>query len=113
MDLRRDATADPFHRGPFPQRTRPQGSAVGTPVLGLFPKIGAEGVYAVGALRRDRALAVKIDDGASRALHAVVLALLVRFGWLDDGARERLASWIDAPLVNRAGIEVGRIETLA
>lgn len=79
----------------------------------LFPKIGAEGVYAVGAVGRDRALVVKIDDGANRALHAVVLALLERFGWLDDDARAALGAWIDAPLVNWAGLTVGSIEVTA
>ena len=78
----------------------------------LFPKVGAEAVYAVGAVGRSRALAVKIDDGGSRALHAVVLRLLARFGLLDERAAGELTSWSDPELVNWAGREVGRIEVV-
>lgn len=79
----------------------------------LFPKIGAEAIYAVGALGRDRALVVKIDDGANRALHAVVLHLLQRFDWLEGAATNELSTWMDDSLYNWAGLEVGRIEVTA
>ena len=79
----------------------------------LFPKIGAEAVYAVGEVGGDRALAVKIDDGQLRGMHALVLALLERFGFLRPDELESLASWRDPVLRNWAGLEVGRIETVA
>ena len=78
----------------------------------LFPKIGAEAVYAVGLRGEDRALAVKIDDGGLRALHAVVLSLLERLGWLDAGALSELEPFRGRPLENRVGREVGHIEVL-
>lgn len=76
----------------------------------LFPKIGAEGVYVVGKRGADRALVVKVDDGGNRALHALVTALLERFGWLELDADPALRAFRGNPQRNRAGLEVGRIE---
>lgn len=77
----------------------------------LFPKVGAEAVYAVGLRDGDQGLAVKIDDGAYRGMHAVVLALLERFGWLDARELERLGAWRAGKLTNRAGLTVGHVDT--
>jgi len=79
----------------------------------LFPKVGAEAIYAVGVRGGDAALVVKIDDGAFRAVHAVVVHLLRRLGLTDASASEALAHWSDAPLKNWAGREVGAYEVLA
>jgi len=76
----------------------------------LFPKLGAEAVYAVGIRGADRALAVKVDDGALRAVNAFVPALLRWLGFLDDAEHEALGRWTELTLRNRAGLEVGRIE---
>lgn len=76
----------------------------------LFPKIGAEGVYVVGQRGAGRALVAKIDDGGNRALHALVTALLERFGWLESAPLESLHAFRGNPLRNRAGLEIGRIE---
>ena len=76
----------------------------------LFPKVGAEAVYVVGAVGRGQALAVKIDDGGQRALSAVVLAALARAGWLEPSAEPALERFRDPTLVNWAGRPVGRLE---
>lgn len=78
----------------------------------LFPKIGGEAVYALGVRGRERALAVKIDDGAGRALHAVVVALLRRFDLATSAELEQLAAWEERTVRNWAGLEVGRTEVL-
>ncbi len=79
----------------------------------LFPKIGAEAVYAIGVRGADRALALKIDDGGLRGLHALVLALLEHLQLLEDEAeREALARWRDPLLRNHAGLEVGTVEAV-
>ena len=78
----------------------------------LFPKIGAEGVYAVGIRGADRAVAVKLDDGAFRGVNAFVPALLHRLGFLSDGEIEALGPWGDLTSRNRAGRNVGRIEAV-
>ncbi|MFT5052949.1 MAG: L-asparaginase II [Chlamydiales bacterium] len=78
----------------------------------LFPKIGAEGVYGIGIAGADCALAIKLDDGGLRGLHAVVLHLLERFGHLDGAQLEELAGWRPGVLSNWAGLAVGRVEVI-
>ncbi len=78
----------------------------------LFPKIGAEAIYAVGVPGKDCALAVKIDDGGLRGVHAVVVELLRRFGLLEDSAARGLELYRQRTLRNWDGLEVGRIEVV-
>jgi L-asparaginase II len=78
----------------------------------LFPKVGAEAVYAVGVCGADRGLAVKIDDGGKRNLHSVVLALLAKLGELFPDEARALRSWTDDSVKNRSGLVVGRAEVL-
>ena len=78
----------------------------------LFPKVGAEAVYAIGVCGGDRALALKMDDGAYRGMFPVIVALCERLGLLSEGEREALGSWSDACLRNYAGLEVGRVEVV-
>ena len=78
----------------------------------LFPKIGGEAVYALGARGKDLALALKIDDGDNRALHALLVALLERFQLADAGELAQLEPWRERTLRNWAGLAVGRTEVL-
>ena len=78
----------------------------------LFPKIGAEAVYAIGAPGTGRALAVKMDDGGLRGLHAVVVALLRRFDLIDAPGARALEQYAQRTLVNWSGLRVGKIEVL-
>ncbi|TAJ07710.1 MAG: asparaginase [Planctomycetota bacterium] len=78
----------------------------------LFPKIGAEGIYVIGRAGTGQGLALKIDDGNDRALHALVVALLEKLGWADAQELAALARYRETPLVNRAGLVVGRTEVL-
>ena len=75
----------------------------------LFPKVGAEAIYAVGVRGAHRALALKIDDGAWRAMHALVVDLLARFELVGAAELEALAAWRDPVLRNHAKLDVGRI----
>lgn len=76
-------------------------------VPGAIVKDGAEGVQAVG-LPDGRALAVKIADGANRAMVAVTLAALDRLGVAVD----RSGSVLDEPVLGH-GRPVGSIEAIA
>jgi L-asparaginase II len=66
-------------------------------------KIGAEGVYAGIVPERGLGIALKIDDGATRAAETTIAAILDKLGLVDDGARE----FLDAPVVNTRGASVG------
>jgi L-asparaginase II len=73
----------------------------------LFPKIGGESVYAIGVRGADRALAIKIDDGGPRGLHALIVDLLRRFGFATGEECAALERWEEKRLKNWAGLEVG------
>lgn len=71
-------------------------------------KTGAEAVFVAILPGQGLGVALKIEDGATRASECVIAALLVRLGVLDaadPAARRRLAP----PLVNRRGIVTGEI----
>ena len=79
-------------------------------------KEGAEGVYAVAVApsgsSRGRAigLALKIEDGSTRARDAVTLALLDRLGLLPRSARRSLTAYRAPVICNARGDDVGSIE---
>jgi len=72
-------------------------------------KTGAEGVYI--AILRDKGwgIALKIDDGGTRASEVALAALLQRCGVFDPA----LESALRVPIVNRAGLEVGQVRPAA
>jgi len=76
----------------------------------ILAKIGAEAVYVVGVRGEDRALAVKIDDGGTRGLYPLVVALLERFELLRPSELRAVASWREEILRNHAGRVVGRVD---
>lgn len=72
-------------------------------------KTGAEGVYC-GSLREEGlGIALKVDDGTTRAAEAAMGAVLRRFGII--GAAE--AGLLDQPITNRAGLRVGEVRPAA
>jgi len=79
----------------------------------LFPKIGAEGVYVIGAVGRDRGLAIKVDDGQERGYQGLVVALCRRLGWLDEAQVQALSAWAADGIANWSGERVGRVEVVA
>ena len=54
-------------------------------------KIGAEGVQAVGVTSRGWGIAIKVADGARRAIGPATVAVLDQLGLLDDARRAALA----------------------
>jgi len=75
---------------------------------GLVAKIGAEGVLAIG-LADGRALALKVRDGAVRAVAPAGVALVRSELGLDAAVPERLAV---APMLNSRGLRVGELRAL-
>ncbi|HXH02108.1 MAG TPA: asparaginase [Candidatus Competibacteraceae bacterium] len=73
-------------------------------------KIGAEAVQCIGIRSRGLGIAIKISDGASRALYPVIVELLRQLGLLaTDVARRLLAPYARPPLKNWRGTQVGEI----
>ncbi|MEZ5935946.1 MAG: asparaginase [Alphaproteobacteria bacterium] len=77
---------------------------------GVLVKTGAEGVYAAALPERGLGLALKVEDGASRASSVALIALLDRLGALDDSARQHLHPIARPLLKNHAGTTVGHIQ---
>ncbi len=78
----------------------------------VYPKNGAEGVYALGVLsgQTSYGIAIKVADGAERAYWPVVVDLLGRLGlWsqLPDG----LARFAELPVHNTQKIIVGSVRS--
>ena len=72
-------------------------------------KPGAEGVYCATLPTLGYGIALKIDDGGSRASEVAMGAILERLGVLDAAARDTLAAQLRPRIVNIAGREVGTI----
>lgn len=67
-------------------------------------KTGAEGVFAAILPEAGLGVAVKIDDGASRASETAIATLLIGLGIADESA----AAFVDVPILNTRTCEVGR-----
>lgn len=102
--------AEPFYIGgtgrfdsALPQATR--GRIIG--------KAGAEGVHADALLDQGLGLALKIVDGARRAVPPATMALLGELGALEPSARASLDGFAASDVTNIAGAVVGAIRAAA
>ncbi|HMG34597.1 MAG TPA: asparaginase [Blastocatellia bacterium] len=83
----------------------------------LICKIGAEAVYGIGVLPCEThstglGIAMKIEDGATRGLGAVVVETLSQLGVLDAAQTRELATYHHPQIDNRRGIAVGDIRAI-
>ena len=75
----------------------------------VFAKSGAEGGYALALVESGLGVAVKIEDGAARALNPTVVAVLEQMGLLSPEAQESLAAYRQHPILNHRKEKVGQI----
>ena len=73
-------------------------------------KTGAEGVYCAALPGPGVGIALKCDDGGTRAAEAIMAALLARL--LPEHA-EALTPWTRAPVKTRRGVAVGEVRAVA
>lgn len=78
----------------------------------IVAKSGAEGVHGLAHLPSGTGLVLKVVDGAARAVPAAALALARRVNLLDAPSLTELDSFSRAPVLNRAGLNVGTIRAL-
>ena len=76
-------------------------------------KTGAEGVFCAALPASGLGIALKIDDGATRAANYLIGRLLDKLELLDATARRELESELHPLLRNRAGLEVGKVQAAA
>ncbi len=73
------------------------------------PKIGAEGVQAIGIRSQGLGIAIKVADGQKRGLYPAVVAVLEQLGLVDTTARQALAAWGRRTVRNYRGTATGEI----
>lgn len=76
----------------------------------LLAKSGAEGLLLVADPTRGEGVAIKVEDGAMRALGPAAVDLLKTVGLLEPSETARLAAHRRTPVTNAAGLEVGHLE---
>ena len=75
----------------------------------VLAKIGAEGVHALAVPDLGLGIAVKSEDGASRAQFPAVLRILQHFGVLEQELPPRLADFMRRPVKDSRGEAVGEV----
>lgn len=78
-----------------------------------FIKTGAEGVYCAALPEQGLGIAIKIDDGATRASETVMAAMLARFLDLAPDEAKSVTERLNHQMKNWNGIEVGRMRPVA
>lgn len=88
-----------------------------TAVLRALPRVlvktGAEGVFIAAIPARGIGIALKAEDGATRAAEVALLAALQALGEVPEEARAALAGFARPPLANYAGTLVGKVAPAA
>ena len=75
----------------------------------IFVKTGAEGVFCAAIPEKGIAIALKCEDGATRAAEAMVAATLARFFETEDKVHAALMAFAATSMRNWNGIHVGDI----
>ena len=79
----------------------------------IFAKTGAEGVFCAAVPEQGIAIAIKCDDGTTRAAEVMVAATLARFFEKDGPVHAGLMAMADRSFKNWNGIQVGDIRSAA
>jgi L-asparaginase II len=77
----------------------------------VFVKTGAEGVFCAALPEQGLGIALKCDDGATRASEVAIAAVIARFFGLSDAERGPFPRFLRPTLRNWNGIEVGVVKT--
>jgi L-asparaginase II len=75
----------------------------------VFVKTGAEGVYCGALPEQGFGIALKCDDGGSRAAQAIMAATIARFLPMSETERQALSPFMRSVLRNWNGFEVGAV----
>jgi L-asparaginase II len=75
-------------------------------------KIGADAVQAIGVRSAGIGIAIKVADGASRALHSATVSVLDQLGLLDAASRDQLEVLRQPSIRNARGAVAGDIRPL-
>jgi L-asparaginase II len=77
----------------------------------LVGKFGAEGMYCIGLSGRFAGIALKIEDGNSRAVGPVIVETLLQIDIIDKNEAEKLRTFWKPDILNTRGEKVGEIRS--
>ncbi|GMX62284.1 asparaginase [Paenibacillus elgii] len=78
----------------------------------IIGKMGAEGLYAATVPEQGIGIAVKIEDGAERAIYPAAAETLLQLGLLNAEEAAQLAGFHQPAVNNRRGDQVGSVRTV-
>jgi len=76
----------------------------------IVAKIGAEGVYCASIIGKNIGVAIKIDDGNSRAVGPVILEVLFQLKIISEEEIKMLKDFWNPGILNHYGVKVGEIK---
>ena len=79
----------------------------------VFVKGGAEGVYCAAIPELGLGIALKCDDGGSRAAETTMATVIDALVPMSEAERERLAGRLSPPITSRRGVTVGAVRPVA
>jgi L-asparaginase II len=77
----------------------------------LIGKMGAEGVYCVGIIGKSIGIALKVDDGNSRAISPSILELLLQMKTISKDEIMKLKHFWKPDILNHKNEKIGKIKT--
>ena len=75
----------------------------------LFPKVGAEGVYCIGVPGAELGIALKVEDGAKRAVGPAVLSLLRELDLISEDDFGTMSAFAFPRVLDTRGEPVGEL----
>ena len=76
-----------------------------------FVKFGAEAVYTASLTEYGLGIAIKIDDGSTRAVEVALISVLDKIGVLSDTDKQQLEKFYRPAITNWNGFTVGHTES--
>jgi L-asparaginase II len=76
----------------------------------ILAKVGAEGVYTAFYPEKSLGLAIKVPDGALRAVEPALFGVLQKLNWLEKAEIESLKKYENFQIMNTQGKKVGFIQ---
>ncbi|PKG24789.1 asparaginase [Niallia nealsonii] len=76
----------------------------------VVAKVGAEAVQCLGLIEKGIGIAIKVEDGSTRAVHVASMEVLNQLGMKDDQIFDDLSKYVQAPVYNARREAIGVIK---
>ena len=75
----------------------------------IVSKTGAEAVQCMGLVEEGYGIAIKVEDGSTRAVNVASMEVLRQLGYKEEKLFNELAKYVQAPVLNARREEIGKI----